>query len=166
MVLGRMLHLLLEDHLVVLLDDELLEHQLGGDVEAPGLRQQVGQMPTTSATTACRNFALHADFGCGAANLPHSPQEAKRRVRGGRAKQEKEANIKVSADNIVKNDIEQISKIEQRSKKASALGSSGPQSAWPPEVQAEPKEKTTKSKDKNKRARVATQVFAMGHRCS
>ena len=42
MVLGRMIHLLLEDHLVVLLNDKLLEHQLGGDVEASGLCQQVG----------------------------------------------------------------------------------------------------------------------------
>lgn len=56
----------------------------------PALKQQVdaaaaGRVPTAcGGARAARNFALHGDLGCGAAALPASAAEAKRRQRGGR----------------------------------------------------------------------------------
>ena len=50
----------------------------------PALMAKVLGHSGSGSARACRNFALHADLGCGASQLPATVQEAKRRGRGGR----------------------------------------------------------------------------------
>ena len=60
------------------------------DMAKPALSAQVAAAKfgvpaaVSGSQRAARNFAMHAEFGCGAAQLPRTPGEAKRRGRGGR----------------------------------------------------------------------------------